>query len=64
MVAWPKLYPQFGAVGALNMVKCLNWPSGTAPQDPKNLKIPVLLLGVQNDPIVGNEGVAARSPPP
>ncbi len=59
VVAWPKLYPQFGAVGALNMVKCLNWPSGSAPQDPKNLKIPVLLLGVQNDPIVGNEGVAA-----
>ena len=29
------------------------------PQDPKDLKIPVLLLGVQNDPIVGNEGVAA-----
>ena len=58
IVAWPKLYPQFGAVGALSMVKCLNWPSGTAPQEPKNLKIPVLLLGVQNDPIVGNEGVA------
>jgi hypothetical protein len=59
VVAWPKLYPQFGTVGALNLVKCLNWPSGSAPQDPKNLKIPVLLLGVQNDPIVGNEGVAA-----
>ena len=58
VVAWPKLYPQFGAVGALSLVKCLNWPSGTAPQEPKNLKIPVLLLGVQNDPIVGNEGVA------
>ena len=59
VVAWGKLYPQFGAVGALDLVKCLNWPSGSAPQDPKNLKIPVLLLGVQNDPIVGNEGVAA-----
>jgi pimeloyl-ACP methyl ester carboxylesterase len=59
VVAWPKLYPQFGSVGALNLVKCLNWPSGSAPQDPKNLKIPVMLLGVQNDPIVGNEGVAA-----
>jgi pimeloyl-ACP methyl ester carboxylesterase len=59
VVAWPKLYPQFGAVGALNLVKCLNWPSGSAPQDPKNLKTPVMLLGVQNDPIVGNEGVAA-----
>jgi pimeloyl-ACP methyl ester carboxylesterase len=59
VVAWPKLYPQFGAVGALNLVNCLNWPSGSAPQDPKNLKIPVMLLGVQNDPIVGNEGVAA-----
>jgi pimeloyl-ACP methyl ester carboxylesterase len=59
VVAWGKLYPQFGTVGALDLVKCLNWPSGSAPQDPKNLKIPVLLLGVQNDPIVGNEGVAA-----
>jgi pimeloyl-ACP methyl ester carboxylesterase len=59
VVAWAKLYPQFGTVGALNLVKCLNWPSGSPPQDPKDLKIPVLLLGVQNDPIVGNEGVAA-----
>ena len=58
VVAWPKLYPQFGGVGALSIVKCLNWPSGSAPQEPKNLKIPVLLLGVQNDPIVGNDGVA------
>lgn len=59
VVAWGKLYPQFGAVGALDLVKCLNWPSGSAPQEPKDLKIPVMLLGVQNDPIVGNEGVAA-----
>jgi pimeloyl-ACP methyl ester carboxylesterase len=59
VVAWGKLYPQFGAVGALNLVKCLNWPSGTAPKDPQDLKIPVLLLGVHNDPIVGSEGVAA-----
>lgn len=61
VVAWGKLYPQFGTVGALNLVNCLNWPSGTAPQDPKNLKIGVLLLGVQNDPIAGSEGVAATS---
>jgi pimeloyl-ACP methyl ester carboxylesterase len=59
VVEWGKLYPQFGTVGALDLVKCLNWPSGSPPQDPKDLKIPVLLLGVQNDPIVGNEGVAA-----
>lgn len=59
VVAWGKLYPQFGAVGALDLVKCLNWPSGSAPEEPKDLKTPVLLLGVQNDPIVGNEGVAA-----
>ncbi|MDV3125024.1 alpha/beta hydrolase [Mycobacterium sp. 21AC1] len=59
VVAWGKLYPQFGSVGALSLVECLNWPSGSAPEDPKDLKIPVLLLGVQNDPIVGNEGVAA-----
>lgn len=59
VVEWDKLYPQFGRVGALSMVKCLNWPSGAAPQEPEDLKIPTLLLGVQNDPIVGNEGVAA-----
>ncbi len=59
VVAWGKLYPQFGQVGALDLVQCLNWPSGSAPQEPQNLKIPVLLLGTQNDPIVGNEGVAA-----
>jgi pimeloyl-ACP methyl ester carboxylesterase len=59
VVAWGKLYPQFGAVGALDLVKCLNWPSGATPQEPQNLKFPVLLLGTQNDPIVGNEGVAA-----
>lgn len=59
VVAWGKLYPQFGTVGALDLVRCLNWPSGSAPGDPKDLKIPVLLLGGNNDPIVGNEGVAA-----
>ncbi|MCF6386203.1 alpha/beta hydrolase [Mycobacterium sp. MBM] len=59
VVAWDRSYPQFGTVGALRMVNCLSWPSGSAPQDPKDLKIPVMLLGVQNDPIVGNEGVAA-----
>jgi len=61
VVAWGKLYPQFGTVGALNLVKCLNWPSGSAPKDPKNLKVNMLLLGVQNDPIVGNQGVPAAS---
>jgi pimeloyl-ACP methyl ester carboxylesterase len=59
VVAWNKLYPQFGTIGALGLVDCLNWPSGTPPQEPKNLKTPVLLLGTQSDPIVGNEGVAA-----
>jgi pimeloyl-ACP methyl ester carboxylesterase len=59
VVAWDKLYPQFGTVGALELVQCLSWPSGTTPPEPKSLKIPVLLLGTQNDPIVGNEGVAA-----
>jgi len=59
VVAWNKEYPQFGMVGALSLVDCLNWPSGTTPQEPQGLKIPVLLLGTQNDPVVGNEGVAA-----
>ena len=59
VVAWGKLYPQFGTVGALDLVNCLAWPSGSPPPEPEALKVPVLLLGVQNDPIVGNEGVAA-----
>jgi pimeloyl-ACP methyl ester carboxylesterase len=58
VVAWGKLYPQFGTVAALNLVRCLHWPSSQPPQPPKDLKIDVLLLGVQNDPIVGVEGVA------
>jgi hypothetical protein len=59
VVAWGKTYPQFGTVGALNLVKCLNWPSGSAPKDPADLKINALLLGVQNDPIAGSQGVPA-----
>ena len=58
VVAWGKLYPQFGTVAALNLVKCVHWPSGSPPPAPKTLKTDVLLLGVQNDPIVGSEGVA------
>jgi pimeloyl-ACP methyl ester carboxylesterase len=58
VVAWAKLYPQFGTVAALNLVKCVHWPTGSPAQPPKNLKVDVLLLGVQNDPIVGSEGVA------
>ena len=61
VVAWGKLYPQFGTVGALDLVKCLNWPSGAAPKDPKNLKVNVLLMGVQNDPIAGGQGVPASA---
>jgi pimeloyl-ACP methyl ester carboxylesterase len=58
VVAWAKLYPQFGTVGALNLVKCVHWPTIPPPAAPKNLKVDVLLGGVQNDPIVGSEGVA------
>jgi len=61
VVAWGKQYPQFGSVAALNLVKCLNWPSGSEPREPADLKVDVLLLGVQNDPIVGSAGVAAAS---
>lgn len=61
VVAWGKLYPQFGTVGALDLVKCLNWPSGAAPKEPKNLKVNVLLMGVQNDPIAGGQGVPASA---
>lgn len=61
VVAWAKLYPQFGAIAALNLVKCVHWPTGSPATPPKNLKVDVLLLGVQNDPIVGVEGVAATA---
>ena len=61
VVEWGKLYQQFGTVGALDLVKCLNWPSGTAPPDPKNLKVNVLLMGGLHDPIVGSDGVSAVS---
>lgn len=61
VVAWGKEYPQFGTVGALDMAQCLSWPSSATPEAPKELKIDVLLLGVQNDPIVGEEGVAATA---
>jgi len=61
VVAWGKLYPQFGTVAALNLVKCAHWPSGAAQPPPKNLTADVLLAGVQNDPIVGTEGVAATA---
>ena len=61
VVAWGKLYPQFGTVGALNLVKCVSWPSATPPQPPKKLKVNVVLMGVQNDAIVGSEGVSATA---
>jgi pimeloyl-ACP methyl ester carboxylesterase len=61
VVAWGKTYPQFGTVGALSLVKCLNWPSGSAPKEPKDLKVNALLLGVQEDPIAGSQGVAAAA---
>jgi pimeloyl-ACP methyl ester carboxylesterase len=61
VVAWGKLYPQFGTVGALDLVKCVAWPTSSPPQPPKTLKVNVLLLGVQNDPIVGSEGTPATA---
>ncbi|MGB6208819.1 MAG: alpha/beta fold hydrolase [Mycobacterium sp.] len=61
VVAWGKLYPQFGTVGALNLVKCVSWPSTNPPPPPKVLKVNVLLMGVQDDPIVGMEGVSATA---
>jgi pimeloyl-ACP methyl ester carboxylesterase len=61
VVAWDKLYPQFGTIGALNLIKCVAWPTGSPPQPPKALKVNVLLMGVQNDPIAGSEGVPATA---
>jgi hypothetical protein len=43
------------------MVKCVHWPTGSPPPTPKTLKVDVLLLGVQSDPIVGTDGVAATA---
>jgi pimeloyl-ACP methyl ester carboxylesterase len=61
VVAWGKKYPQTGAVTALDLVKCLNWPSGSVPEEPKELKVDVLLLGVANNPVIGSDGVAATA---
>ncbi|MBV8965509.1 MAG: alpha/beta hydrolase, partial [Mycobacteriaceae bacterium] len=61
LVEWGKEFPQFGAVGALDLVRCLNWPSANAAPDPKNLKVDVLLMGSPNDAVVGNEAIAAVS---
>ncbi len=61
VVAWGKQYPQFGSVAALNLVKCLNWPTSAEPTEPKELKVDVLLMGARNNPIVGSEGVAATA---
>jgi pimeloyl-ACP methyl ester carboxylesterase len=61
VVAWGKLYPEFGTVGALSLVKCVSWPSTTPPQPPKKLTVNVLLMGVQDDPVVGSEGVSATA---
>lgn len=61
VVAWGKLYPQFGTVAALNLVKCVHWPTISPPAPPKDLKVDVLLAGVQKDPIVGTGGVAATA---
>jgi len=61
VVAWAKLYPQFGTVGALSLVKCVSWPSASPPQPLKKLTVNVLLMGVQDDPIVGSEGVSATA---
>jgi pimeloyl-ACP methyl ester carboxylesterase len=61
VVAWGKLYPQFGTVAALNLVKCVHWPTISPPPPPKKLKIDVLLAGVQKDPIVGTGGVASTA---
>jgi len=38
VVAWGKLYPQFGPVAALNLVRCLHWPANQPPQPPKLTK--------------------------
>lgn len=59
VVSWGKQYPQFGTVAALNLAKCVHWPTGSPPQPPKKLTVDVVLLGVQNDPIVGMEGLSA-----
>lgn len=58
VVAWGKQYPLFGRTSALGLVNCLQWPSGSKPNPPQDLKINVLILGGQHDPISGSEGVS------
>lgn len=61
VVAWGKQYPQFGAVAALDLVKCLSWPTSPAPEEPKELSVDVLMMGVANNPIIGSDGVSATA---
>lgn len=61
VVAWGKQYPLFGRTSALELVNCLQWPSGSKPNPPQDLKINVLILGGQHDPISGSEGVSATA---
>jgi alpha-beta hydrolase superfamily lysophospholipase len=61
VVAWGKQYPLFGRTAALDLVNCLQWPSGAKPNPPQDLKFNVLLLGGEHDPIVGSEGVSATA---
>ena len=64
VVAWGKLYPQFGTVGRAQPGQMPELAQRLGSRTAKNLKVNVLLLGVQNDPIVGNGGRAPRPPPP
>lgn len=60
-VEWGKQYPQFGTVGALDMVRCLPWATPTPTSPPEKIDVGVLLLGVEpGDAIVGS-GVAATA---
>ena len=56
--------PQFGTVGALNLVKCVHWPTGSPPPPPKVLKVDVLSDGRAERPDRRDRRRLGRPPPP
>ena len=62
VVAWAKLYPTSVPSPRSTWSSACTGPPGRR-HPPKTLKVDVLLMGVQSDPIVGTEGVARPRPP-
>ncbi|NMN94027.1 alpha/beta hydrolase [Antrihabitans stalactiti] len=56
---WGKKYPIFGRDGATGMLACSAWPVASPQKAPTDLKLPVLVLSSDADPITGNGGLAS-----